>query len=138
MSLQTFIGRNRDKIEKKVLKRIEARAQKALDFWYDYLDWNMREPKHGRQYTKTINGVTYTWIASRPGNYGGGGEFPYNLTGRTMDSIHKFVSVGDKQVRLYFKIGAGLPYVPWLEKTRPLLEESRKQCKDEILRILFE
>lgn len=137
-NLSTFVGKNVDKIQKRVMKRIQDRAQKALDFWYDYIDWKMSEPKSGRKYTKTIEGTTYTWIASLPGDYPGPGEFPYNLTGRTIDSIHKFVSVGPKQVRLYLKIGDGLKYVPWLEETRPLLAASRKDCREEIMRILLD
>lgn len=139
MSLQSFVGKNTEKVSKKVMRGLEKRAQKALDYWYDYLDWKMSEPKHGRQYTKKILGVTYTWVASRPGDYPGEGEFPYNLTGRTIDSIHKFVSVGPKQVRLYLKVGdAKTPYVEWLQKVRPFLKESQRDIKDELLRILLE
>ena len=130
-NISTFIGKNVDKIQKKVMKRIQDRAQKALDFWYDYLEDQMNSPKSGRQYTKTIEGRSYTWVASAPG------EYPYNLTGRTLASVHKFVSVGPKQVRIYFKMGEGLDYVEWLESVRPLLAASRKECKEEILRILL-
>lgn len=131
MSLQSFVGKNTEKISKRVMKRIQDRGQEALDYWYDYLVEEMNKPKHGRAYTKTIQGKEYTWIASAPG------EYPWNLTGRTIASIHKFVSVGPKQVRLYMRVGDGLEYVPWLESVRPLLRASQREVKDELIRILL-
>lgn len=139
----SFVSKNLSKLRAKAVSRIERQANKALDFWYDYLLEKFKEPKHGTEYTHMIGGRTYNWIASAPG------EFPALVTGDLLTtpgilgtmgdrgyprSLHRYVNVGGKMVTIHIKLT--IPYAIPLEAKRPLLAQSRIDCKDEILKIL--